>query len=180
LVKFHALELEGAYLVEPEPFQDKRGFFARMLCRCALAEHGLESDFVTVSLSYNKRRHTVRGMHFQHDPYAQVKVVTCTSGALYDVIVDLRPGSSTYLRWYGVELSHSNRRMLYVPKGFAHGYQTLTPNAEALYLFSSEYVPESEGGLRWDDPAVGIEWPQAATRIISEKDIKWPLLEEAR
>ena len=171
---FHETELPGAYVIDIEPREDERGFFARAWCANEFAEHGLSTELVQCNLSYNHRRGTVRGMHFQLAPHAEVKLVRCTRGSIYDVIVDLRPDSPSYTRWIGVELTAENRRMIYVPKGFAHGYQTLEDGTETFYQVSSFYAPGAEGGLRWDDPAIGIEWPHADERVVSEKDSSWP------
>jgi dTDP-4-dehydrorhamnose 3,5-epimerase len=173
-VIFRETELAGAYVLELERREDERGFFARAWCRDELAERGLDARVAQANLSWNERRGTVRGLHFQRPPHAEVKLVRCTRGAVYDVIVDLRPGSPTFTSWLGVELSAENGRALYVPEGFAHGYQTLADGSETFYLVSEPYAPSAEGGVRWDDPAFAIEWPEAAERIISEKDRNWP------
>lgn len=170
---FRATELDGAFVIEPEPRTDDRGFFARIYCVDEFAAHGLNTRLVQANLSYNRRAGTVRGMHYQLAPKAETKLVRCTSGAIYDVIVDLRPESATYLRWIGVELSAANRAMLYVPEGFAHGFQTLTDDAEVAYQVTEFYSPEHERGVRWDDPAIGIRWP-AAVAVISDKDRNHP------
>jgi dTDP-4-dehydrorhamnose 3,5-epimerase len=173
-VIFRPTQLPGAFVVELEQRMDERGSFARAWCGREFAEHGLDNRVVQCNLSFNERRGTLRGLHFQRVPHAEVKTVRCTRGAVYDVIVDLRPDSPTYTHWIGVELTAENGRMLYVPEGFAHGYQTLADASETFYLVSEFYTPEAEGGVRWDDPAFGIEWPQAADRIMSEKDRGWP------
>lgn len=170
---FRATELDGAFVIEPEPRVDDRGFFARIYCVNEFAAHGLNTRLVQANLSYNRRAGTVRGMHYQLAPKAETKLVRCTAGAIYDVIVDLRPDSATYLRWIGVELSAANRAMLYVPEGFAHGFQTLTDDAEVAYQVTEFYSPEHERGVRWDDPALNIRWPAAVT-VISDKDRNHP------
>jgi dTDP-4-dehydrorhamnose 3,5-epimerase len=172
-MRFLATSLEGAVLIEPEKRADPRGWFARTFCEEEFAAQGLATRFVQHNASQNPTAGTLRGMHFQHPPHAEVKVVRCTRGALFDAIVDLRPGSPSYLRWEGFELTAANGRMLYVPEGFAHGYLTLADDTEAAYLVSHPYTPGAEGGLRYDDPAFGIAWPRAAA-VISDKDAAWP------
>lgn len=167
-------DIPGAFVVEPEPIADDRGFFARILDVGAFAERGLEAAFAQWSVSYNERAGTLRGMHFQREPHAETKLVRCTGGSLQDVIVDLRPDSPTFTRWTAVELSAENRLALYIPKGLAHGFQTLVARTEVVYAISEPYAPESSSGVRWDDPAFAIEWPPAESRILSEKDIAWP------
>jgi len=169
---FVETELPGAYLIELERREDQRGYFARAWCEREFAVHGLETRFVQVNLGHNLRRGTVRGMHFQRAPYAEVKLVRCTRGALYDVIIDLRPESPTYRRWIGVELSAANGRALYVPRGFAHGYQTLEDNTDLMYQTSEFYVAEAARGVRYNDPAFGIAWPLAVS-LVSEADANW-------
>jgi dTDP-4-dehydrorhamnose 3,5-epimerase len=173
-VKFVPLELEGAYVIELEPYRDERGFFARTWCRDEFAEHGLTPVVAQCSTSHNERAGTLRGLHFQHPPHAEAKLVRCTRGAVFDVIVDLRLGSPSLARWLGVELNEERGNALYVPEGFAHGFQTLTDHADVLYTISAPYVPEAASGVRWDDPAFGIEWPEAAERTISDRDRAWP------
>jgi dTDP-4-dehydrorhamnose 3,5-epimerase len=171
---FTPTELEGAWIVDLEPRGDERGFFARAWAEEEFAAHGLSTEVVQANIAFNRSRGTLRGMHFQHVPHAEVKLVRCTRGALYDVIVDLRRESPTHARWLGVELTAENRRMLYVPEGFAHGYQTLADDTEAYYQVSAAYAPQAEGGVRWDDPAFGIEWPDPEPPVMSEKDRAWP------
>ena len=171
---FTPTELDGAYVVDIEPREDERGFFARAWAREEFAGHGLSTEVVQANIAFNRRKGTLRGMHFQRDPHAEVKLVRCTRGAFYDVVVDLRASSPTHTRWIGVEITAENRRMLYVPEGFAHGYQTLADDTEAYYHVSAAYAPEAEGGVRWDDPAFGIEWPDPAPPVMSEKDRTWP------
>jgi dTDP-4-dehydrorhamnose 3,5-epimerase len=173
-VIFTPLELAGAYIVDIEPRRDDRGFFARAWAREEFEEHGLDTRVTHCNLAFNERRGTLRGMHFQRPPHAEVKLVRCTRGAVYDVIIDLRPESPTYCRWIGVELSEENRRMLYIPERFAHGYQTLVDGSETFYQLSVAYAPDYADGVRWDDPAFGIEWPRSDDRLISEKDRRWP------
>jgi dTDP-4-dehydrorhamnose 3,5-epimerase len=172
-VIFTETELRGAFVLDVEPRADDRGFFARTWCARELAEHGLETRVAQCNVSFNPRAGTLRGLHYQRPPHEEVKLVRCTRGAVFDVIADLRPGSPTLGAWVGVELSEENRRALYVPRGFAHGYQTLTDGAEVHYQVSEFYAPGAEHGIRWNDPAVGVEWPLEPTAM-SEKDAGWP------
>jgi len=175
-MRFTETELNGAWLIEALPIGDERGSFARTFCSREFAEHGLETNFVQHSVSHSARKHTLRGMHYQSAPHAEVKVVSCIRGAIMDVIVDLRPHSPNYRRWTAYELSDTNNRRLYIPKGFAHGFQTLSDDAVVSYLISEFYSPEAATGVRWSDPALGIEWPAMPT-VLSEKDQAWPLLD---
>jgi dTDP-4-dehydrorhamnose 3,5-epimerase len=170
---FTELPLAGAFVIDLEPRNDERGFFARGFCVKEFEQHGLKTGIVQANLSQNVRRGTVRGMHYQRAPHAEVKLVRCVNGAVFDAIIDLRPDSTTYLRWTGVELTRANRRMLYVPEGFAHGYQALTDDSEVLYLVTAFYTPESEAAVRWNDPRFGIAWP-VADAILSPKDAAHP------
>jgi len=172
-MKWTNIALPGAYVVELEPVYDDRGFFARTWCSEEFKSRGLVVDLVQCSISYNTRRGTLRGMHYQEEPYAEVKLVRCTAGALYDVILDLRPSSPTYGKWHAMELNATNRKMVYVPKGFAHGFQSLTDHSEVLYCISESYRAESAKGVRWDDSAFKIEWP-IPEKIISERDQRFP------
>jgi len=173
-VIFTETELDGAFTIDLEMIEDSRGFFARAWDQKEFAEQGLETTIVACNMSFNVKRGTLRGMHLQRPPREEVKVVRCIRGALYDVIIDLRDDSPTYKRWIGVELTAENRSMLYVPRGFAHGYQTLADDTEALYLVSDFYDPGAESGVRWDDPAFEIEWPLGRPTEISDKDRSWP------
>ena len=166
--------LQDAVIIAVERRGDERGYLARTFCEKEFAEGGLVTRFVQASTIYSPQRGTLRGLHFQRPPHGEVKVVRCTRGAAHVAIVDLRPESSTYLQWLGVDLSPENGRLLYVPVGFAQGYQTLVDDTEVAYQMSHEYVPESASGVRWDDPAFGIEWPDATERTISERDQAWP------
>jgi dTDP-4-dehydrorhamnose 3,5-epimerase len=170
---FHETSLAGAFVVEIEPHADERGFFARTWCRRELAERGLDTDIAQTSLSFNKAKGTLRGMHYQRPPHEEVKLVRCTRGAVWDVIIDLRPASPTYRSWEGFELTAENRRQLYIPKGFAHGFQTLADATELHYQISAFHAPEAAAGLRHDDPAFGIRWPLPVA-VISERDRAWP------
>lgn len=166
--------LPGAYVIDLEPIEDARGFFARAWSARELSSVGLESRIAECSMSFNRRRGTLRGMHFQRPPHAEVKLIRCIKGALYDVIIDLRTDSPTFRQWLGIELNEENRRMLYVPRGFAHGFQTLADGTEVFYMISDVHVPEAAGGVRWNDPSFGIDWPVAEPAEISDKDRNWP------
>ena len=168
-----ATELDGGYIVDLNRMVDERGFFARAWCRDEFEKHGLSSESRQINLSYNRRKGTVRGLHYQREPDAEVKLIRCVRGAIYDVIADLRTESPTYGAWFGLELTAENRRALYVPRGCAHGFQALQDDTEVIYQVSASYAPASEGGVRYDDPFFGIEWPMAVTEI-SEKDTSWP------
>ncbi len=171
---FTPAPLKDAFIIDVERRGDERGYLARTFCEHEFAEHGLVTRFVQASTIFSPQRGTLRGLHFQKAPHGEVKLVRCTRGAARVTIVDLRPESPTYLQWLGVELSPENERSLYVPKGFAQGYQTLANDTEVAYEMSHEYVPESASGVRWDDPAFGIEWPPSDQRVISERDRAWP------
>lgn len=166
---FTETKLKGAYLIDIEPIADERGFFARSWCRREFEEHGLNPDFVQCNISFNKQKGTLRGMHYQTAPHHEAKIVRCTRGSLFDVIIDLRKDSETFKEWLGVELSADNRRMIYIPVGFAHGFQTQEDKTEVFYQMSEFYYSECAGGLRWDDPAFKINWPDGE-RIISNRD----------
>lgn len=169
---FIETELRDAYIIELERREDNRGFFARTWCQQEFADHGLVDRIVQANLSYNRTRGTLRGMHFQRAPHAEAKVIRAVRGAIYDVIIDLRPDSPSYKRWIGVELTADNRRALYVPEGFAHGFQTLADDTDVLYEMSAFYAPLAADGLRYNDPAFGISWPLPVS-VISEKDMYW-------
>lgn len=173
---FYETELTDARLIDIEPRGDKRGWFGRTFCTTEFGSAGLETVYVQQNASVSAEKGTVRGMHFQRPPNGEVKLLRCLRGAILDVIIDLRRTSPTFLRHQGFELSAENRRMLYVPKGFAHGFQTLTDDVEVSYLVSEPYTPASEGGVRFNDPLFGIVWPLPVT-VISEKDTNWPLLD---
>jgi dTDP-4-dehydrorhamnose 3,5-epimerase len=172
-VRFSATPLGGAYVVDLEPIEDERGSFARSWCPEEFGRHGLDTRVAACNVSVNRARGTLRGMHYQAAPHGEAKLVRCTAGAIHDVIVDLRPASPTYCRWFAVELTARNRSALYVPEGFAHGFQTLEPETEVLYMMSAAHVPEAARGVRWDDPAFGIEWPPGP-RVMSERDRTYP------
>jgi len=168
-VKFAETRLPGAFLIEWEPISDERGFFARTWCADEFREHGLNPALSQCNISFNRLRGTLRGLHYQAKPHEEAKLVRCSSGRIYDVIVDLRPESATYRQWMGVELSRDNRTMLYVPEGFAHGFQTLEDNTEVCYQMSVPYHAESARVVRWDDPGIGVRWPLQGL-MISERD----------
>ena len=174
-MNFHKTTLQDAYIVELQSHSDARGHFARIWCRQEFAKHGLATDFVQGNMSINPKAGTLRGMHYQTPPHGEVKLIRCVRGAIYDVIVDMRPSSPTYRQWIGVELTPSTFRMLYAPAGFAHGFLTLTDDTEVTYLVSSYYAPKAGVGVRYDDPALGISWPREVTQI-SAQDQGWPLL----
>jgi dTDP-4-dehydrorhamnose 3,5-epimerase len=179
-VIFTETRLAGAFTIDVEPHEDERGFFARVWDGEELAAHGLETRAVQSSIAYNHAAGTLRGLHYQEPPFAETKLVRCTAGAICDIVVDLRPESPTFLEWVAVELTAENRRTLYVPERFAHGYQTLADATEVWYQMSAPYAPDAARGLRWDDPRLAIEWPPAGRRIISPRDLAWPPLEAAQ
>lgn len=166
---FKETKLKGAYVIELDPIKDKRGFFARSFCPREFKRKGLNFNIVQSSISYNKKRGTIRGIHFQISPYEEAKLVMCVRGELYDVIIDLRKNSSTYGKWFSIKLAETNYKALYIPKGFAHGFQTLKNDTVVLYQISEFYHPESSRGIRWDDPAFRIKWP-VDKFILSDKD----------
>jgi dTDP-4-dehydrorhamnose 3,5-epimerase len=176
-MKFTETKLKGAFIIDLDERLDNRGFFARTFCMKEFIDHGLKPTVAQCNLSFNHKQGTLRGMHYQTPPATETKLVRCTQGAIYDVIIDMRPNSPTYLSHIGVELSAENRKALYVPDLFAHGYQTLTPNAEVVYQVSEFYTPGYEKGLRYNDPALGIHWPLSISEI-SPKDATWSLLLE--
>jgi dTDP-4-dehydrorhamnose 3,5-epimerase len=170
---FHKTALDGAYVIEIEKREDERGFFSRLWCKNEFEAHGLSSRVVQTNVGFSRKKGTLRGMHFQLPPFEEVKVVRCTMGAIYDVIVDLRPGSPTRRHWLSVELTSDNRKMIYVPEGFAQGYITLEDDTEMSYNTSQFYSPEHARGVRYDDPAFSIRWPIDVT-VISKADRTWP------
>jgi len=172
-MKFIETWLAGAFLIEIEPREDERGFFARTFCSREFEEHGLETNLVQCSISFNRLQGTLRGIHFQQPPFQEAKTVRCTSGAIFDVIVDLRPNSPTFLKYFAVHLTAENRRTLYVPKDFAHAFQTLADETEVAYGMSEFYAPESAAGLRWNDPFFAIPWPLPVS-VISDRDASYP------
>jgi dTDP-4-dehydrorhamnose 3,5-epimerase len=161
--------IKGLYLIEPEKQIDERGFFARIFCEKDFASKGLDSNFIQSSIAFNFKKGTLRGMHFQMAPHEETKIVRCTRGAIFDVVVDLRPNSPTLYKWFSIKLCPENRYMLYIPKGLAHGFQTLEDHTEVFYQMAHPYNPDSARGIRWDDPAIGITWPLPVS-VISNKD----------
>ena len=175
-MRFTRTEIAGVVVVDAEPFVDERGTFARLWCKAELASAGLTAELSQCSISHSPRAGTLRGLHFQRPPHEEAKLVRCARGAIFDVAVDLRVGSPTYGRWFGAELSAENGSALYVPEGCAHGFQTLVDDTDVLNFISTPYVPDAGAGVRWNDPALAIDWPDARTRTISERDASWPLL----
>jgi dTDP-4-dehydrorhamnose 3,5-epimerase len=171
---FNETELKGAFLIDQEKFADNRGHFARLWCHNEFQQQGLKSSFVQINNSVCLKRGTIRGLHFQTAPFEEAKLIRCTRGAIFDVIIDLRPDSATYKKWIGVELTAEKGSMIYVPKNFAHAYQSLTDNAEMIYPVTEFYHPECERGICWNDSAFNIDWPIKNDLIISEKDKSWP------
>jgi dTDP-4-dehydrorhamnose 3,5-epimerase len=174
---FKETKLKGAYLIEIEPIEDERGVFARSFCLKEFERYGLNPRIVQCNISYNEKKGTLRGMHYQIPPHEEAKLVRCTMGAIYDVIIDLRPDSATYKQWIAMELAAKNHQMLYVPEGFAHGFETLSDRTEVFYQISEFYHPECARGVRWNDPAFSIEWPFSEI-IVSDKDNRWPVFDE--
>ena len=172
---FQELALQGAYIIEPERWEDERGFFARTWCQREFEERGLDARIVQCSISYNKRKGTLRGMHFQHPPHEETKLVRCTAGVIYDVIIDLRRESPTFRQSIGVELTADDGRAMYIPKGLAHGFQTLTDETVVFYQMSEYYAPQAARGVRWNDSAFGIKWPIVPPPVISDKDGSYEL-----
>lgn len=175
-MKFVETPLGGAYVIELEPFLDERGLFARVFCQKEFAKIGFQKQIVQINHSVTRQKGAIRGIHYQIPPACEIKIIRCLHGKVFDVMVDLRMGSSTFMQWHGVELSEDNMRMVYIPEGFAHGFQTLTDNAELIYHHSAFYSPEYEHGLRFDDPAMAIAWPLPAGSI-SLKDLSYPLID---
>ena len=171
-MKITPTAIPGAFVVDIEPIKDERGFFARTFCVDELQSAGLNTSFPQCNISYNEKKATLRGMHYQVEPYEEIKLVRCTAGSVYDVLVDIRPESAAYKKWFSVELSASNRRAIYIPKGIAHGFITLTDGAELLYMMSSQYKAEAARGVRWNDPEIGIDWPLKPA-VISERDLSF-------
>ena len=172
-MNFIETEIKDLFVVELNKIGDERGFFARTWCEKEFANKNLTSRMLQANTSYSKDKGTLRGLHYQVSPHEEAKLMRCIKGAIFDVAVDLRPESKTYKKWFGIELTESNRKMLFIPEGFAHGYQTLVENTEAFYMSSAFYAPEAERGLRWNDPAIGINWPITDELNITEKDLSW-------
>lgn len=174
---FETTPLTGSYIITPEPFTDERGWFFRYYCKEEFKEIGHTKDWVQFNHSFTAKKGTLRGMHFQTKPFREIKMARCVSGAVYDVIIDIRQGSPTFLQWFGVELSAHNKKMIYIPEGFAHGFQCLTDNCEMLYHHSEYYKPGYEGTIRYDDPVIDIRWPVLITNL-SSKDAEYPYLDK--
>jgi dTDP-4-dehydrorhamnose 3,5-epimerase len=172
-MKFTPTDIQDVFIVELEKREDDRGFFARGFCQREFEEHGMIPQVVQANISYNKYKGTLRGMHYQVSPCEETKFLRCTKGSVYDVIIDMRPESKTYKKWIGVELTDQNYKMLYVPRNFAHGFQTLEDETEVMYLVSEFYAPQTERGVRYNDPSFNIQWPLAVAQI-SDKDAGWP------
>ena len=175
---FTAAPLPGSYVVDLTPFTDSRGWFARMYCKNEFEQVGHTKEWVQVNHSFTGNAGTIRGMHYQLPPFRETKLVRCIAGSVYDVIVDLRKGSGTFLQWFGVELSAANKKMMYIPEGFAHGFQATADNSELIYHHTEFYVPGAEAGIRYNDPRVAIAWPLQVTGV-SDRDVNHPLLEDA-
>ena len=176
-MKFKEKTIKGVYIIEPELKIDERGYFFRVFCHKELAENGINFRIVQINRSLNTKKGALRGMHFQNPPKAEDKIVQCIKGAIYDVAIDLRPGSETFGQWVSEELTEENKKMFLIPKGFAHGYQALKDESEVLYFSSEFYSPEHEGGVGWNDPFFNIKWPIKEV-ILSEKDKIWPLMKQ--
>ena len=174
-LKFNEISLTGAYVIELESFQDQRGLFARIFCQKEFQAIGFDKQILQINHSITKQKGTIRGMHYQRPPACEVKIIRCVQGAVFDVMVDIRAGSPTFLQWHGMELSKNNMHMVYVPDGFAHGFQTLTDNAELIYHHSEFYTPQNEFGFKYDDPAISIQWPLPVSNV-SQRDMTHPLL----
>lgn len=169
-MKFTSLELNGAYLIELEKVSDERGFFARTFCEDEFKKYGLNPNLKQISIAYNKKKNTVRGMHYMKPPNEEAKLVRCSSGSIYDVIIDLRKDSCTFKKWFGIELKSNEYKMVYLPEGCAHGYMTLEDNTEVIYQMSIIFKVESYSGVRWNDPVFNIKWPSVKDVIVSKKD----------
>jgi dTDP-4-dehydrorhamnose 3,5-epimerase len=179
-MRFSQTKIPGVVAIDPELHEDRRGFFCRVYCREELRANGLVDHIEQSSLSFNLRRGTVRGMHFQIAPHVETKVVACVEGCIFDVALDTRPTSPTFGQWFGTELSAQNRRMLYIPAGVAHGFQTLIDRSTVLYQISSAYQPDAGRGIRWNDPALAIAWPIPDDVVMSDQDRSWPTWAQAR
>jgi len=170
---FIQTKLKSVYIIELEPHYDERGSFSRVWCKRELEQYGINTNVVQCNISSNQKKGTIRGMHYQTEPYYETKLIRCIRGALYDVIIDLREDSKTYGKWIGIELSEENGKALYIPEGFAHGFQTLEEDTYAFYQVTEFYTPDAERGIRWNDPAFNIDWPIKENIIISKKDKSW-------
>lgn len=171
---FTQTPLPGAYMIDIEKRKDARGFFSRTWCQKECENYGLSTAFVQANMNFSEKKGTIRGLHYQQQPFQEIKLVRCTKGAIFDVIIDVRPHSATYGQWVSTLLTGENHRTLYVPEGFAHGYQTLEDDTEVFYPTTQFFTPEVECGIRWDDPAFEIEWPERQSVVVSDKDQSWP------
>ena len=176
-MKFNPTILKGAYTIELNPFKDERGWFARTYCKNEFSKIGHHAEWVQLNHSFTNEKGTVRGMHYQVPPFSEIKLVRCIAGAAFDVIIDLRKGSETFLQWLGIEISAANKKMVYIPEGFAHGFQTLSDDCELVYHHTQFYTPGVEGGIKYDDPEIKIDWPLAVNNI-SKRDKQHPLLDK--
>jgi dTDP-4-dehydrorhamnose 3,5-epimerase len=174
---FEPAPLAGTFVIGLEPFSDERGWFARVFCKDEFLQIGHQQEWVQMNHSQTHKKGTLRGMHFQFPPHAEIKLVRCISGSIYDVLIDLRKGSKSFLHWYGIELSAANNKMLYIPEGFAHGFQTLEDHCGLIYLHTQYYSPRVEGGIRYDDPMLGISWPLPVS-LVSGRDSRHPYLDD--
>jgi dTDP-4-dehydrorhamnose 3,5-epimerase len=175
---FTETDLKGSFIIDLEPFTDERGWFARTFCKKEFEKISHRAEWVQMNDSFTSKKGTIRGMHFQYPPYSEIKMVRCVAGAVYDVIIDLRHGSESFLQWVGIELSAQNRSMIYIPEGFAHGFQALTDNCELIYYITSYFTPGAEGGIMYNDPGINIRW-QTPITIISNRDLQHPLLDDS-
>lgn len=175
-MKITPLGIEGAYLIEREEFRDERGSFSRQFCKRELQKFGIDFDIKQCNVSKNTQKGVLRGLHYQKEPYPEVKMVSCLKGGVFDVIADIRPGSKSYLQWIGTELTEENDRTVYIPAGVAHGFQTLTDDSVVFYQLGEFFVPSSYAGVRWDDPKLGVKWPECEKRLINERDASYALL----
>ena len=176
-MNFTAAKLEGVYIIEPVLFEDERGWFARTFCKNEFAEIGHTKEWVQINHSFTNKKGTIRGMHYQLPPFSEIKLVRCIAGSIFDVVIDLRKDSATYLQWFGIELSAKNKKMIYIPEGFAHGFQTLSDDSELIYHHSQFYTPGVEGGIGYDDPKINIKWREEVA-MVSVRDVQHPLLDE--
>ena len=175
-MKITPLDIEGAFLIEREEFRDERGTFARQFCKRELKAFGIDFDIKQCNVSKNTKKGVLRGLHYQKDPNPEVKMVSCLKGGIFDVIADIRPDSKSYLKWIGTELTESNDRMIYIPAGVVHGFQTLTDDSVVFYQLGEFFMPDCYAGVRWDDPKLGITWPECERRIVNERDANYALL----
>lgn len=175
---FRETPLKDAFVIDLEPFQDQRGLFARTFCKRDFEEIGHDKEFVQFNHSETRTKGSIRGIHYQKPPFAEVKLIRCVKGKVFDILVDIRKDSPSFLQWYGLELSAENKRMIYIPEGFAHGFQTLEEDTHLIYHHTAFYTPGHEGGILFNDPRIGVEWPLEVT-IMSEKDQKYPLLDDS-